>query len=105
MEQTEKIDMEEARRQLCDCFAAISDAGDIEKLLSDLCTYTEIEQLSQRLVCAKLLLKGCTYNEIIEVTDVSSATLSRVSRCIRHGCGGYNGVLAKLCEDGEREGQ
>lgn len=101
MENKEKIGMDEARQQLCECLAAITDPANIDKLLADLCTYTEIEQLSQRLLCAKLLLKGCTYNEIIEVTEVSSATLSRVSRCLRHGSGGYNGVLAAMCADKE----
>ncbi|MCD8309030.1 MAG: YerC/YecD family TrpR-related protein [Clostridia bacterium] len=104
MENYEKIDKDEARRQLCDCFASISDAQDIDKLLADLCTYTELEQMAQRLMCAKLLLEGRTYNEIIEVTEVSSATLSRVSRCIRHGSGGYSGVLAQVCDCGKKEG-
>ncbi|MCD8373448.1 MAG: YerC/YecD family TrpR-related protein [Clostridia bacterium] len=99
MENKEKIDMDEAFKQLCECLAAVDNADDISKLLSDLCTYTEIEQLSQRLLCAKLLLQGYTYNEIIEMTDVSSATLSRVSRCIRHGSGGYSGALSKAAEE------
>ena len=64
-----------------------------------MCTYTEVEQLSQRLLCAKLLLKGYTYNKIIELTDISSATLSRVSRCLRHGSGGYREILGKYGEE------
>ena len=97
MEKSEKgkFDREHAHRDLCEVFAAISDAGDFARLLADLCTYTEVEQLAQRLLCAKLLLKGYTYNKIIERTDISSATLSRVSRCIRHGSGGYREVLEK----------
>ena len=97
MEKSEKgkFDREHAHRDLCEVFAAISDAGDFARLLADLCTYTEVEQLAQRLLCAKLLLKGYTYNKIIEITDISSATLSRVSRCISHGSGGYREVLEK----------
>ena len=75
----EKFDKEQAHKDLYELFAGISRAEDVEKLLADLCTYTEVEQLSQRLLCAKLLLKGYTYNRIIEITDISSATLSRVA--------------------------
>ncbi|UKI14184.1 MAG: YerC/YecD family TrpR-related protein [Clostridiales bacterium] len=55
----------------------------------DLCTYKEIEQMAQRITAARLLLEGNTYARVIERTDISSATLSRVSRCIQHGSGGY----------------
>ena len=92
MEDTGK---DRAREDLFSLFAAIGSAEDIGKLLADLCTYTEIEQLAQRLMCAKLLLKGYTYSKIIEMTDISSATLSRVSRCLRHGSGGYGEVIGK----------
>ena len=91
--------MEQAQNELYGLFARITDVGDFEKLLEDLCTYTEVEQLSQRLLCAKLLLKGYTYNKIIELTDISSATLSRVSRCLRHGSGGYREILGKYGEE------
>lgn len=91
----EKFDREQARRDLYELFAGISSADDFERLLADLCTYTEVEQLSQRLLCARLLLKGYTYNRIIEITDISSATLSRVSRCLQHGSGGYREILGK----------
>lgn len=94
-QEKEKFDKERARRDLYELFAGISDAEDFEKLLADLCTYTEVEQLAQRLLCAKLLLKGYTYNKIIEITDISSATLSRVSRCLQHGSGGYRKILGK----------
>ena len=92
MENTEK---DKARSDLFSLFAAIDSAEDIEKLLVDLCTYTELEQLAQRLLCAKLLLKGYTYSKIIEMTDISSATLSRVSRCLHHGSGGYGEIIGK----------
>ena len=53
---------------------------DFAALLSDLCTYQEVEQMAQRAAAAKLLAEGKTYAEIIAETDISSATLSRVSR-------------------------
>ena len=100
----EKFDREMVRGDLYALFAKIADSGDFEKLLEDLCTYTEVEQLAQRLLCAKLLLKGYTYNRIIEITDISSATLSRVSRCLRHGSGGYRGILSAYAGDIVTEG-
>ncbi|MCQ2399460.1 MAG: YerC/YecD family TrpR-related protein [Clostridia bacterium] len=61
----------------------------------DLCTKKELESMSQRILAAKMLLDGKTYSEIIEETDISSATLSRVSKCVRYGEGGYANVLGK----------
>lgn len=62
---------------------------DCELLLSDLCTVNEVLQMAQRIKAAELLLEGNTYAQVIAKTDISSATLSRVSSCIRHGRGGY----------------
>ena len=53
----------------------------------------EVEQMAQRIRAAKLLLEGKTYNQVIEETDISSATLSRVSRCVQYGRG-YKKFLA-----------
>ena len=63
--------------------------------LDDLCTMKELESMSQRLRAAKMLLAGKTYNEIVDETEISSATLARVSKCIRYGKGGYKNVLSK----------
>lgn len=68
---------------------------DVACLLADLCTYQEVEQMAQRVAAAKLIAEGKTYAEIIERTGISSATLSRVSRAIRHGSGGYEKFLPK----------
>lgn len=62
-------------------------AEEFELLFVDLCTYKEIEAMAQRLQAAKLLLEGETYEQIIAKTDISSATLSRVSRCVKYGKG------------------
>lgn len=66
-----------------------------EKFFSDLCTMKELESMSQRIKSAQMLLEGKTYNEIIEHTDISSATLSRVSKCIHYGEGGYKTIIEK----------
>lgn len=92
MESSEK----RLEEQLCSVLASISDPAQIAALLEDLCTCGEIDQMAQRIECARLLLEGNTYSKIIAETEVSSATLSRVSRCIQHGSGGYSRVLAHI---------
>ena len=63
--------------------------------LGDLCTIKELESMAQRLQAAKMLLDGKTYQEIINQTDISSATLARVSKCVRYGDGGYESIIKK----------
>ncbi len=65
---------------------------DCKVLFDDLCTYKEVEQMAQRIVAAKLLMQGKTYEEVIKETDISSATLSRVSKCVKYGKG-YSKLL------------
>ena len=64
--------------------------------LEDLCTIKELESMAQRLQSAKMLLDDKTYNEIVEETNISSATLARVSKCIRDGKGGYKKIISRL---------
>ena len=72
--------------------ASISDPQDCKLLFQDLCTAKEIENMAERVYAARLLLEGKTYNQIMELADISSATLSRVSRCVQYG-EGYSKVL------------
>ena len=65
-----------------------------EQLFEDLCTKKEVEKMAERLYAAKLLMEGKTYNQVIAETDISSATLSRISRCVQYG-EGYVKVLKK----------
>ena len=66
---------------------------DMSDLFDDLCTYKEIENMAGRLRAAYLLMEGKTYSDIIFETGISSATLSRISKCIQRGSGGYTKVL------------
>lgn len=68
---------------------------DCKALLEDLCTYKEVEQMALRAYSARLFLDGKTYTEIIKETELSSATISRVSRCIAHGSGGYTKFIGE----------
>ena len=73
----------------------IQDEKECELFFEDLCTVKELESMSKRLKAVKMLLENKTYNEIIEETEISSATLSRVSKCVRYGEGGYKNVIEK----------
>ena len=72
---------------LYDLIASLKSREDCRALFSDMCTNKEIEQMAQRIYAARLLIEGKTYNQVIEETDISSATLSRVSRCAQYGEG------------------
>ena len=65
---------------------------DCAAFFDDLCTHKEVEKMAERVYAAKLLMEGKTYNQIIAEADISSATLSRVSRCVQYGKG-YSKVL------------
>ena len=60
---------------------------DCRALLSDLCTMKELENMAERLHAVKLLMEGKTYAQVMEQVEISSATLSRVSRCVQYGTG------------------
>ncbi len=83
--------------------AKLKNEEEFRIFFEDLCTYKEISQMGQRLESASLLLDGKTYAYIIEETDISSATLSRISRCIQHGSGGYNKLLVDIRKEEENE--
>ncbi len=79
-------------QQLCQLLADIQDPEDIRLLLADLCTVKEVENMAERCFAARLLLQGKTYAQVMEQARVSSATLSRVSRCVQYGQG-YSKLL------------
>ena len=77
---------------LFELIASISDPEDIRVLFDDLCTRKEIDNMAERVFAAKLLLQGNTYSQVMAQADISSATLSRVSRCVQYGSG-YSKLL------------
>jgi TrpR-related protein YerC/YecD len=68
----------------------------------DVCTISEIKALAQRLEVAVMLRDGSTYTEISEKTGASTATISRVNRCLNYGADGYKLILERL-DDKDRE--
>ena len=67
----------------------------------DLCTIKELQEMSQRLDTAILLSQGLSYQKITEQVEVSTATIGRVSRCLRYGSGGYQQAIDRLNADNE----
>lgn len=80
---------------LYDAFLSLENHIDCENFFEDLCTIKELEAMAQRLEAAKLLLSGKTYEEVIKLTSISSTTLSRISKCIQFGKGGYAEAIKK----------
>ena len=72
--------------------AAINSEDDCRALFDDLCTVKEVENMAERLYAARLLMEGNTYAQVMQQSDISSATLSRVSRCVQYGKG-YSKLL------------
>ena len=62
----------------------------------DICTVTEILDMSQRLSAAILLDRGVSYQKIASTVGLSTATISRVSKCLNYGSGGYRTVIDRL---------
>ena len=73
---------------------------DCRNFFEDICTIKELQDISQRLEVAALLKLGCSYQEISKNTGASTATISRVSRCLKYGSGGYVAVLGEGEDNG-----
>ena len=71
----------------------LKNTEDCRKFFEDVCTIKELEDISQRLEVAALLKDGNNYQEVSKKTGASTATISRVNKCINYGSGGYNIVL------------
>ena len=91
MERTAKQDRLE---HLYELIASIDDPQIVRALFEDLCTAKELENMAERCWAAKLLMEGNTYNQVMERSAISTATLSRVSRCVQYGKG-YSALLKK----------
>jgi len=71
---------------------SLESVEDCRALFEDMCTIKELENMAERCYAARLLLQGSTYNQVMEKCEISSATLSRVSRCAQYGKG-YSTLL------------
>lgn len=82
--------------ELFDAILTLEDREDCYRFFEDICTINEIHAISQRLQVAKLLSEKKTYNEIEDKTSASTATISRINKCLVYGAEGYKRVLDRL---------
>lgn len=87
--------------QLFDAILSLKDREECYRFFDDIATMSEIHSISQRLQVAKMLTEGQTYNVIEKQTNASTATISRVRRCINYGNDGYQLVLDRITDDKE----
>ena len=84
--------------QFFDVILSLETREECYQFFDDVATMNEIQALSQRLQVAKMLQEGSTYNEIEQEAKASTATISRVRRCLDYGSGGYSMILDRLEE-------
>ena len=76
---------------------------EVMKFFDDLCTVSELQAMEQRFQVAELLNEGLIYNDILEKTGASSATISRVNRSLQYGADGYAVAFERLAREKEAE--
>lgn len=73
-----------------------SNIEEIKNFMEDLCTISELQEMARRLQAARMLKKNYVYSEVAEQTGLSTATISRVNRCLRYGSDGYLRILDRM---------
>ena len=82
--------------ELFEAVLCLENKEECYEFFSDACTIKEILDIAQRLKVAKMLKGGNSYTQISKEVGVSTATISRVSRCLEYGSSGYNKILERL---------
>lgn len=83
---------------LFEAVLTLKDTEECYAFFEDLCTVNELQAMAQRLQVAKLLSESHSYHDIVAKTLASTATISRVNRCLQYGADGYRKVLARLSD-------
>lgn len=87
---------DELTDKLFETILLLKNVEECYNFFEDICTVSEIKAMAQRLEVAKMLEAGYTYMDISEKTGASTATISRVNRCLNYGSDGYRTVLKRL---------
>ena len=94
-----KIGKKEKSEQLYKAILLLKDEEECYNFFQDLCTVSELRSMEQRFEVASLLESGMIYNEILERTGASSATISRVNRSLSYGTGAYEKLFQRIKPD------
>ena len=98
-----KIGKKEKNDQLYRAILQLKDEAECYDFFQDLCTVSELRSMEQRFEVASLLDDGMIYNDILEKTGASSATISRVNRSLTFGHGGYQVFFERQAEEEKTE--
>lgn len=79
--------------KLFDAILKLNSMENCHQFFEDVCTIKELEDMTQRLEVAELLSSGKSYQEVSQKTGASTATISRVNKCLNYGAGGYKLVI------------
>ena len=91
--------------RLLDGILSLQNREEAYRFFEDLCTVNELESLGQRFEVAGMLREDRTYQDIAQTTGASTATISRVNRCLNDGTDGYVMVLDRMSNENQRSGQ
>lgn len=81
---------------LYEAILTLQNVDECRRFFDDLCSVSELRAMEQRFEVAQLLSEGMIYNDILERTGASSATISRVNRSLNYGANGYQSVLPRV---------
>jgi TrpR-related protein YerC/YecD len=89
---------DELTDRLFEAILLLDNVDECYQFFEDICTISELKALVQRLEVARMLKYGHTYDDIVDKTGASTATISRVKRCLNYGADGYKIILARVEE-------
>ncbi|NLY42596.1 MAG: TrpR-like protein, YerC/YecD [Clostridiaceae bacterium] len=84
--------------ELFEAILSLETVEECREFFEDLCTISEIKAMAQRLQVAKMLKERYVYSDIVSKTGASTATISRVNRCLNYGAGGYKKILERISD-------
>ncbi len=91
------------KNYLFECILSLESVEECYDFFEDLCTTREVEEMSKRMRAARMLASNKVYNEVVQETGLSTATISRVNRCLKEGAQGYARVLERTERKEETE--
>ena len=84
--------------QLFSAILQLKNLDECYEFFEDICTVQEMKAIASRLEVARMLKAGDIYEDIVKKTGASTATISRIKRCLMYGSGGYEKILTRMAE-------